>query len=174
MQDENVTEPTSEDLSTLDLEALRSFRNIAREEEDRVSYWRRLVQFRIDTLDKQKGVEEVPLRDLIKSLGATGTGARRKQLLTIAAHETMPELPELKEAWTAAVDPTDIEEVTRVRAALSEAEQRLSRYRTALHKRIDLATDELVERYRQDPALCLGLLDTFFGAESSGSSTPTL
>ena len=43
-------------------------------------------------------------------------------------------------------------------ARLGEASEQLSAYRTALHRRIDAATEELVARYHREPALALALL----------------
>jgi hypothetical protein len=145
-------------LSELTLGALRSYRRLAREEEERVSYWRRLVQSRLDLLDRSAELDEVPMRTLVRSLGPTGTGSRRQQLLNVAAHDELPGLPRLYDVWTAAVDPHDVVEASRLRAALEEAEGQLSAYRSALHARIDSSTEELVRRYQADPSLALELL----------------
>lgn len=145
-------------LPELDLAALREYRRLAREEEERVSYWRRLVQARLDLFERPVQIEEVPVRTLVRSLGATGTGSRRQQLLNVAAHDPLPGLPGLRDVWAASVDRDDPGEVARVRTALAEAEQQLSAYRGALHERIDLATEELVRRYQADPSLALDLL----------------
>ena len=41
---------------------------------------------------------------------------------------------------------------------LRAAEVELSAYRTALHRRIGDATNELIARYREQPGLCLSAL----------------
>lgn len=154
----DLTEHGSASLAKLPLTSLRTYRAIAREEEERVSYWRRLVQARLDLLDRSADLEEVSIRTLVNSLGETGTGARRQQLLKVTAHDPLPGLPGLGEAWGAAVDTDDPEESDRVRAALESAERQLSEYRAALHQRIDLSTEELISRYQSDPTLVLDLL----------------
>ena len=56
------------------------------------------------------------------------------------------------------MDPTDQEAVTASHLALSDAEDRLNVYRTALHGRLAEATSELITRYAKTPEACLDLL----------------
>ena len=59
----------------LDLSDLRLYRKRLAEEEEKVSYWRRLVHARIDVLEAEAHHER-PLRldELIRVLGDTGAG----------------------------------------------------------------------------------------------------
>jgi hypothetical protein len=60
--------------------------------------------------------------------------------------------------WVNEVDPRDPAEIERALASLRDAEAALASYRSALHARIDEATEELISRYRADPAAALTLL----------------
>lgn len=137
------------DVGTISLEELRSYRQRLRDEDDRVSYWRRLVHGRIDLL--RAGTEApgaLTLHQVVRALGDTGTGVRREALHRVRAHDQLPDLPVLAEVWH---DDAPL-------AGLERAAEQLSAYRTALHRRLDAATDELIDRYREDPALALGVL----------------
>lgn len=140
------------DATTLDLPELRAYRSRLREEEERVSYWRRVVHARLDVLEA--GREEqgaLTLQQLERALGDTGTGRHREALLRVRAFDPLPELPVLAEVWQGG----DTEGTLRRLVAASE---QLSRYRSALHARIDAATDALIERYRDQPTLALEVL----------------
>lgn len=143
----------------LTLSQLRVYRSALRAEEDRVSYWRRLTHGRIDVLTLQARPGRVLTREeLVRALADTGSGGRRTGLMTIAAEEPLPQLPEVNESWSTHVDLADADAVERTLAQLREAERRLTEYRGALHKRIDEATAALVARYREDPSRALDLL----------------
>lgn len=141
------------DLTEMPLAELRQYRDGLREDEDRVSYWRRLVQFRLNLIATETACEQVSTADLVKSLQGAASGGRREQLLSVRAEEPLVALPGLDDLWTHAIDPADKEGTERLVAALEEAEQTLSAYRRALHTRLDAATAELVERYKVDPSL---------------------
>lgn len=150
------------DLPRLPLPELRDYRARLREEEDRVSYWRRLVHARIDLLRAGRDASTLGLEQVVRALGDTGTGQRREALHRVRAFDPLPELPVLAEVWDApgagpggSGDPAAVEaQVSRLAAAAAQ----LSTYRTALHARIDAATAELIARYRRDPALALRVL----------------
>lgn len=139
-------------IAALGLTELRAYRSRLREEEERVSYWRRVVHARLDLV--QAGRAEhgaLTLGQLERALGDTGTGRHREALLRVRAFDPLPELPVLAEVW----QPGDTAETVR---RLEEASEQLSHYRSALHARIDVATGELIERYRAEPALALQVL----------------
>jgi hypothetical protein len=143
-------------LATLTLAELRSYRLSLVAEEERTSYWRRLVQARIDLLDAGGTAEDsLSMAQLTRALGDTGTGRSRNALHRVRAAEPLPDLPALEDVWVLPADG-----VGRLDALcrLSVAEQRLTDYRTALHARIDEATAELICRYREDPSLALAAL----------------
>jgi hypothetical protein len=146
-------------LSGLSLEELRVYRRGLTAEEDRTSYWRRVVHARKDVLEAEsRAAGTLSFEDLVRALGDTGTGRRRKALLRLRDAEPMPELPVLAEMWVSEVDPHDEAAVADALERLTTAEQQLTTYRRALHERIDEATAELIVRYRADPSLALAAL----------------
>jgi hypothetical protein len=149
----------SEELAGLDLEQLRTYRGGLEAEEDKVSYWRRLVHARIDVLAAESDTG-VPLTvdDLVRVLGDTGSGQTRRALVGFRAADPLPDLPVLSEMWVTEVDPHDAAQVEDALARLRTAEQQLTAYRRALHDRIDEATRELILRYRENPLAALSVI----------------
>lgn len=140
----------------LSLDALRAYRRRLADEEDRVSYWRRLVHARIDVLEAEAHHERpLNLEELVRVLGDTGAGRGRSALVSVQAAEPLPDLPVLEEMWVTELDPNDKDAVAEALERLRVAERQLTDYRRALHERIDGATGELIERYRQDPPSAL-------------------
>ncbi|ABL80645.1 MULTISPECIES: hypothetical protein [unclassified Nocardioides] len=149
----------SEQLAGLDLQGLRSYRHRLEAEEDRVSYWRRLVHARLDLLAAgSRSDHPLTVDDLVRILGDTGTGGSRRALVSVRAADPLPELPELSEMWVTEVDPHDSDQVADAVERLTEAERQLTTYRRALHERIDEATGELIVRYRENPAAALSII----------------
>jgi hypothetical protein len=150
----------SAELSGLAFAELREYREALSAEEDRVSYWRRLVHGRVDLLEAQAASENsLSLTDLVRVLGDTGSGRSRRALMRVPAPADLPELPDLGnllQIWGA--DPQGPEEVTVLIDRLRIKERTLSEYRSALHERIDAATGELIMRYHADPTAALTLL----------------
>ncbi len=146
------------DLHALPLPELRAYRAALEAEEDRVSYWRRLLHARIDlvTAQAESGVQ-LSTADLVRVLGDTGSGKRRRALQRIRAAEPLPELPEVAAVWSD-LRPGDPGEDARGLDALRRAEHQLTEYRRALHARIDQAAECLIERYRSDPGAALSLI----------------
>jgi hypothetical protein len=146
-------------LRELPLAQLRSYRCELREEEHRVSYWRRLLQARLDMVAAGH-LSQGPLTP--RQIGiALGDGVRRRErlaLIVLDAGGDLPELPELGRLWATPLDSGDAEEDARVVAALAEAEAQLSTYRVTVHRLLDVATTELIRRYHDDPAACLHAL----------------
>ena len=143
-------------LTALALVELRAYRTRLREEEERASYWRRLVHARIDLLEMHGSAEDsISTADLIRALGDTGTGQVRHALHRVRAADPLPDLPVPEDVWLV---PTD--EAGRLEALrrLTDAEQQLTGYRAALHERIDEATAELIVRYRANPTSALSAL----------------
>lgn len=149
----------SEELAGLDLAELREYRRRLEAEEDRVSYWRRLVHARLDLLEAESSSDHpLTIRDLVRVLGDTGTGQTRRALLSIRPAEPLPDLPVLSEMWATEVDPHDEDQVRDAVGRLRRAESQLTEYRRALHQRIDEATGELISRYRANPVAALSVL----------------
>ena len=151
-----VSTVPSDELAGLDLPQLRAYRGELEAEEDRVSYWRRLVHARIDLLEAEKSTAgPLSLETVANVLGDTGAGRTRTALVRVRAAEPLPDLPVLEEMWVTEVDPQDEEAVRSAVERLRTAERQLTSYRNALHQRIDEATNELIERYRANPASAL-------------------
>lgn len=153
-----VPEAPKKTVGEMSFDELRTYRTVLNEEEEKVSYWRRLVQFRLDLIAKQnaKGVH-LSTADLVKALGSTGTGQRRQQLLSVDAQDELPQLPGLDELWTHPVDLKDVAGTARLVKELTAVEVVLSDYRRQLHERVDAATAELIARYKSEPSLSLSL-----------------
>ena len=148
--------PAPDVWSGLALADLRLYRKRLAEEEEKVSYWRRLVHARIDVLEAEAHHER-PLRldELIRVLGDTGTGRTRTALVSVRAADDLPELPVLADMWVTELDPHDAGAVRAAVERLRSAEEQLTDYRRALHERLDEATAELIARYRLDPSSAL-------------------
>jgi hypothetical protein len=145
------------DFEHLDIDALRAYRKTITDEESRVSYWRRIIQARLDLLradDRDAG----RLERLDSALGAAQGTSRRQALITLMPADDVPPIPALDTLWARQVDPNDAVGVAALERELAFAELQLSAYRTALHERISLATGELIARYRDEPTLCLRAL----------------
>jgi hypothetical protein len=142
--------------SDLSLDQLRDYRHRLAVEEEKVSYWRRLVHARIDVLEAEAHHER-PLRldELVRVLGDTGAGHARTALVGVRAADPLPELPVLDQMWVTELDPNDAEAIADATERLRAAEAQLTDYRHALHRRIDDATRELIARYRADPTSAL-------------------
>jgi hypothetical protein len=143
-------------LADMELQALRAYRRRLQQEEDKVSYWRRLVHARLDLLAAGSTTEgSLSLPQLIKVLGDTGTGASRTALSSIRPADPLPDLPESEWMWVTEIDHHDAAAVAEATARLHAAEEKLTAYRKALFERIDEATAELIARYREDPSAAL-------------------
>jgi hypothetical protein len=154
-----VSTVPSEELAGLDLDQLRAYRRELEAEEDRVSYWRRLVHARIDVLEAESGTgSPLSTEQLVRVLGDTGSGQGRRALVRFRAADPLPDLPVLSEMWVSEVDPQDSAQVENALTRLRTAEQQLTTYRRALHDRIDEATRELILRYRENPLAALSVI----------------
>lgn len=155
-----ITAPEpSPHLAELSLQDLRAYRQRLNEEEEKASYWRRLVHARMDLLEAESHTEHhLSTEDLVRVLGDTGAGHTRNALLRVRPADPLPELPVLTEMWASEVDPHDPSAVEEALDRLRAAERQLTDYRRALHERIDEATSELIVRYRSDPASALSAL----------------
>ena len=156
----------------LTLPDLRVYRRGLTDEEEKVSYWRRLVHARIDVLEAESRHER-PLRleELIRVLGDTGTGRARTALVKVRAAEDLPELPVLADMWVTEVDPDDPAAIAEAISRLRAAEKTLTDYRRALHLRLDASTVELIARYRDNPTSALAAFTApYSGGQRVGGS----
>lgn len=137
----------------LSLEALRTYRTALTHEESRVSYWRRIVQARLDVV--RAGEDGSGLNHLREVLVQAQSGQGRTALVDIVPIDDVPPLPDLAELWDRIPVPGDTEGNAELEAGLADAEERLSAYRAALHRRLAGSTQELVARYKDEPTLAL-------------------
>ena len=142
------------ELAHLGLEALRDYRQELVAEETRVSYWRRILQARLDQVIGSD--DHHALRRLRGVLDDHGQSSRRLALLPVVKTEDAAPLPDLAVLWE--TTPGGDGDHGPMVARLSDAEQELSSYRRSLHERLDAATGELIARYRDEPALALQAL----------------
>jgi outer membrane protein TolC len=142
----------------LTLEALREYRTALQAEEGKVSYWRRILQARLDVVRAGSAAGPSDRVDLRPVLTDSRVRSGRTALVEVLPVDDIPPLPSLGELWERRVQPTDLVGCATLEADLEQAEQQLSSYRAALHDRIGGATGELIARYREQPALCLSAL----------------
>ena len=147
----------SHEFSHLSLDALRDYRRTLTSEEDKVSYWRRIIQARLDvlragTLGSADGAYLRPV------LADSRVASSRTALVSVVPVDDIPPLPNLAELWERRIADDDGPGGAELDRDLALAERQLSEYRQALHRRIADATGELIARYREQPQLCLTAL----------------
>jgi hypothetical protein len=146
-------------LAQTSLKGLRAHRQHLRDEEEKVSYWRRLLHARIDILDAVSHAQgSLSLEELARVLGDASGRRTRSALARVRSAEVLPELPALSGMWVIEVDPHDGDAVAATMAKLRAAEQQVSAHRRALHRRIDEVSEELIARYRDNPGAALEAL----------------
>jgi anti-sigma-K factor RsiG len=142
----------------LPLEKLRAYRAALGEEENRVSYWRRILHARIDIIHAGTAVQPADVDSLRAVLARSSGVSTRTALLSIVPADKLPSLPDLSNLWDRDPIPGDDAGTDALATELARVERQLSAYRTALHERIGAATVELIARYREEPTLCLSVL----------------
>jgi hypothetical protein len=152
---ERVVPQRSAEFDHLPLPALRAYRQALTAEENKVSYWRRLIQARMDLIDLKGGDDAIRLERLRLALSETRVGAGRQALVDVLQVDDVPPLPDLDALWSREAHPDNPTESAELRRDLSFAELQLSAYRAALHRRLANATTELIARYREEPTLAL-------------------
>ena len=150
----------SDAFSHLTLTALREYRRDLAAEESRVSYWRRILQARLDVVRAGSFSRDVDASVLRPVLTADWVASARRAMVAVLPDHDAPPLPRLDELWERQVHVYDLAGRAVLDADLAAAEQQLSAYRTALHAQIEEATGELIARYREKPTLCLSALPT--------------
>jgi hypothetical protein len=146
------------ELSHLTLDGLRAYRTALAAEEDRVSYWRRIIQARLDTVRMVEGVRAADANALKPVLSSARMGRGRSALVRVVPIDDIPPLPDLERLWEALHDATTPDQRDKLEHDLEHAERELSEYRHALHRRIATASEELIARYRDHPLDCLSAL----------------
>jgi hypothetical protein len=141
----------------LSLGGLRNYRTTLSSEEGRVSYWRRIIQARIDLVRAALEGHATTVEDLREVFAEHHVGGNRTSALSVMPIDDMPPLPDLAEVWSRQPS-ADPDHNAALIHDLTKAESQLSAYRTALHRRLADATGELIARYREQPDLCLSAL----------------
>lgn len=143
--------------AALTLDELRDLRRELGLEESRVSYWRHIIQARLDLLTHGDTGGDIVAR-LTVVLAESGSVHRRLANLSVRPMSDVEALPSLERLWTRVVDPADPRAVEAFVRELQQAEADLSALRREIHSRLDEATGQLIARYRQDPILALTAL----------------
>lgn len=148
----------SPDFAHLSLGGLRTYRQTLSAEENRVSYWRRIVQARLDIVRAADAGTVATVDNLRGVFAEARVDSGRTALLRVVPLDDIPPLPDLVELWAREPRLGDDRHNQQLAHDLMRAEAQLSAYRTALHKRLAAATGELIARYREQPELCLTAL----------------
>jgi hypothetical protein len=152
-----ATPERSAEFAHLSLDDLRVYRTTLTAEEDQVSYWRRIIQARLDLL-RAGTLRPADGQHLRPVLAEVRTTASRTAMVNVVPADEIPPLPNLAELWERRVADDDDQGHKDLDHDLAVAERQLSEYRQALHRRIADATGELIARYREQPTLCLTAL----------------
>ena len=164
------TPTDSFDPSSLPLDELRALRESLRQQEDAVSFVRRLAQGRIDLVvamytSRHDGTGQISLSDFVRSgVGpAPGTGSARppRDTEVAANHPLMTEFDALCDhlGFDNMADLDDAG-LTTLESGLREFEATQSGIRQTLFSQIDALTAELVQRYKSGDASVDTLLDS--------------
>ena len=126
-----------------------------------MSYWRRIIQARLDVVREGRtagGTGPLDAARLRPVLADARIGAGRRALVDVLPSDDIPPLPSLGELWERRIDADDASGLAVLEGDLAAAESQLSAYRSALHRRLADATGELIARYHAQPQLCLSAL----------------
>jgi hypothetical protein len=154
----NTPPERSPDFAHLSLDGLRQYRSTLSSEESRVSYWRRIIQARLDVVRATDTGSTANVDDLRNMFADNRGGGARTALIDVVPVDGMPPLPDLGALWARQPDAGDHDGNAGLIHDLVKAESQLSAYRGALHRRLASATGELIARYRENPDLCLTAL----------------
>lgn len=157
--DELITLRAPEDLSKCTLDDLRSIRDHYHEVENGLSYARRIVQGRLDTVAletqrRREGTDDGLIEQLPDALASHSRGPGLPRPMPDLeppawADELLRSADELLSptqlAGLADLSDSDLEQAT---GSLGDVERELSAARHDVHRSIDRVQDELVGRYR--------------------------
>jgi hypothetical protein len=132
----------------LTLEGVRAYRQLAAREEERVGYWQRVIAHRLEAV-RGNGAD-VDVEHLRPGLRSQRLDIGREQVMA-AGTTDLPPMPDLDAVWVDAEDQ-------RAEALLATAAEGIAAYRTGLATQVQVATQELIARYRSAPNECLTAL----------------
>ncbi|MGV1037247.1 MAG: hypothetical protein ACOYD0_09505 [Candidatus Nanopelagicales bacterium] len=148
------------DLSHLTLSQLRERRSKLAELEGQISYWRRIIQARLDLLRDGSLRRGATVEGLQRVLSKHLDSNSRKVLLATYGRDSQPvQLIGLGDLWSRGIT-TSADQNLELESDLVAAEGALSECRGSLHANLDAATAELIGRYHQDPAQAFSALPT--------------
>lgn len=146
----------------LSLPDLRELRHRLWSEEGRVSYWRRILQAKLDLIVDGATRSGATTDSLSRILNEHLGRPRRTGLMQIQPAEEGEPIADVERLWNMLADgdanPDELVE------ALRDAELVLSRRRAAIHHEIDRVTGQLIARYRENPALVFSALPVRAGS----------
>lgn len=155
MSEQNRPWPDALDkLDALDVAQLRAWRARVTHEETVVSYWRRLIQGRIDVLTAGSTQPAPTTTSQVAAALTHQEGAPRRKITTVGGTPGgMPDLPglpagALQELWDAVPDGPEVEGFV---TQLKNAEQILGEHRSFLHALLDGSAKVLAARYEKEP-----------------------
>ncbi len=148
------------DLDAVDLEELRARRDTAEDVEAQISYYRRLIQGRMDLLSfeakRRSGEESRTLLEALPEILASGLVLGQDP--TPRHIEVMPPLPSktgrrlidriMDDGVLTQLSEMSDQEVAEALEGLVEFEEQMSEQRRQLHVVIDTLQEEIVGRYR--------------------------
>lgn len=143
-----------------DLAALRQRRQELQDEDDAISYARRVAQARADLTRAEQqrragvgGDLTDDLADVLADRLLGGDGRPPRPAQDFSDHPRAIELDEIgAHLGFSRLDELDDEELARLVAELAAFEQRTSTDRQAIHAELDRITEQVVEGYRRDYA----------------------
>ncbi|MGH3744272.1 MAG: hypothetical protein ACRDTP_05375, partial [Mycobacteriales bacterium] len=132
----------------LTLEGVRAYRQLAAREEERVGYWQRVIVSRLDAV--RGNGNDVDVEHLRPGLQSQQLGTGRTQVMA-AGTADLPPMPDLDAVWVDVSDP-------HAETMLAAAADGITTYRAGLATQVQVATQELIARYRSAPTDCLTAL----------------
>lgn len=148
----------SADVTQLSMDELRLRRKELSNCESHVSYWRRIIQARLDLI-AEGVVKHGASKDGLQRVLSHRLGVNNRLGLLAVGPQGKQPLAGLDHLWHRSLTASPDEEEA-LEAELRDAEKQLSHFRAALHEQIDEATAELIRRYREDPGLVDAILPT--------------
>jgi len=145
------------DIASVPLAELRELRQTMIKLENQVSYWRRIIQARLDLVRDGSLKRSASIEGLQRILSQQLGNNNRKVLMDVqSGFGDIPNVAGLGSLWNRMDD--DLDNDSNLVEQLVVAERELSKRRNELHDGIDAATAELVSRYRANPELVLTAL----------------
>jgi hypothetical protein len=141
-----------------DLATLLARRSALRDHEEELSYWRRILQGRVDVLRARLGAqdEEEALRQV---LGDERRPVTRAAHVVIRPYRDMLELATCDMLWEKSCDSRDDELLVLALDRMLVAEKWISHTRSRVFRELDLATEDLKARLAADPSEYLSIVE---------------